>query len=489
MTVPTGQVIYGQIVTRKGTPLTNPRKLLLSFALALCAVCLLIPGCDELVTETNYIEIAGHPTAEFGIDTLSVDSGCVPLEVHFIDLSNGPRDEWLWEFGDVGDDSTSTDTNPTHVYTSAGTYRVSLTIRDTETGGEDAEVKNRYIIVGTTVSDFSADTTVGCQGLAATFTPAEFGGVISWEWDFGDNSPVSDTSIPTHIYDSAGFYTVTLTAQGGCGEMIITKDSLIKIDNCPQVFFFADTTEGCTPLEVVFYDSSVVDSPAVLVSREWDFGDGQTSGDQNPTITFDSAGIYTVTLSVTTTDVTVTDSMPEYITVRGVPTAAFIADTPTEGCYSQYQHFQVRFLDQSTWATDSLVWRFGDGTLAYNDTSPVHAFVDPGIYTCSLEAHGPCGSDTVVVDSFIVLCDPLNADNTGFSLVPTTGDTTVVFTFSDTSTGMIFDRDWDFGDGSPHRDITVVTHKYDTAGTYEVILTLSNYCGEIEVKDMIEITE
>ena len=143
-------------------------------AITACLIGLVLPGCDTLVTEITEITTAGHPTAEFGLDTNSVDSGCVPLTVTFIDKSSGPHNEWSWYFGD-GD--SSNDTNPTHTYDSAGTYTVTLFIRNyegiDEEPGVDNEVKNRFIIVGTTINSFTASPTVGCQGMEVTFAPIE----------------------------------------------------------------------------------------------------------------------------------------------------------------------------------------------------------------------------------------------------------------------------------------------------------------------------
>ncbi|MFQ5584642.1 MAG: PKD domain-containing protein [Calditrichia bacterium] len=91
----------------------NIKRILLLLLICLSLLALVQTGCDELITEQIFTTIAGHPTADFDLDTSSSDVGCIPHTVSFIDLSDGPRDGWLWDFGD---DSISTDTNPTHTY-------------------------------------------------------------------------------------------------------------------------------------------------------------------------------------------------------------------------------------------------------------------------------------------------------------------------------------------------------------------------------------
>ena len=107
-------------------------------ALVISAIVLLYSyGCDELVTETIEITVAGHPQAEFQLAAGSNDSGCVPFEVEFRDQSVGPINKWTWYFGDG--DSAVNDTNPSHVYDSAGVYNCTLRVQDTTTDGVDID--------------------------------------------------------------------------------------------------------------------------------------------------------------------------------------------------------------------------------------------------------------------------------------------------------------------------------------------------------------
>jgi len=93
---------------------------------------------DYLAFEVGDVQPTA-PTADFAG---SPTSGSYPLTVNFTDLSSGDPTSWSWTFGDGG---TSTGQNPSHIYTSAGAYTVSLTATNTQ--GSDAATKNGYITV------------------------------------------------------------------------------------------------------------------------------------------------------------------------------------------------------------------------------------------------------------------------------------------------------------------------------------------------------
>ncbi|MFH1372456.1 MAG: PKD domain-containing protein [bacterium] len=445
---------------------------------------LIVPGCDELITEVTEVTIAGHPTAEFGIST---DSGCIPLDVRFKDMSSGPHDSLFWWFGDgdsIFGDTNDTVVEPTHTYDSAGIYHVTFTIKNSADSGIDTETKKRAIIAGTSIKDFSADTTEGCQGLEVTFTPVEYGAVDSFRWDFGDGTAWSTDTTPTHIYDSSGYFNVTLTAWGNCGTKVITNDSMIHIGECPEVAFSAIPREGCVPLTVVFRDSSDAGPNHAMQSWYWTLGDVATSDSQDTTITFTVAGVYICSLTATSDGGTAV--AVDTITAYATTDANFIAESPTEGCHLPSRQFQVKFKSESTGALDSLLWFFGDGTSLANDSNPVHAYTSPGVYDCTLQVWGACGEATVVQAGFVTLSDTLYT--VSFGIGPTTGDTTTEFAFDDASPGVILNWSWNFGDDSTATGPTA-THKYADTGHYPVTLLISNGCGTAAAVDTVIVTE
>jgi serine protease len=159
-------------------------------------------------------------------------SGTAPLTVAFTDLStNGPT-SWAWTFGDGG---TSTAQNPSHTYTSAGTYTVTLTA--TNSYGSDGETKTGYISVSNPptnppVANFSGTPTSGTAPLTVAFTDLSTNTPTSWSWTFGDGG-TSTAQNPSHTYTSAGTYTVTLTATNSYGSDGETKTDYITVTSTP----------------------------------------------------------------------------------------------------------------------------------------------------------------------------------------------------------------------------------------------------------------
>ncbi len=152
-------------------------------------------------------------------------SGCGATTVTFTDASTGPVTSWDWDFGDGG---TSASQNPSHQYTSAGNYTVSLTV--TSAVCSDTETKASYISVSDVVTaNFSGTPITGTAPLAVSFTDLSTGNPTSWSWNFGDGG-TSTAQNPNYTYTTEGTYTVSLTASNGCGSDGETKTGYITVD-------------------------------------------------------------------------------------------------------------------------------------------------------------------------------------------------------------------------------------------------------------------
>jgi len=242
----------------------------------------------------------------------SPTSGTAPLTVNFTDQSTGQISSWSWNFGDGG---TSTAQNPTHQYANAGTYTVSLTV--TGPGGSDTETKSNYITVTTApqppVAAFAGSPTSGTAPLTVNFTDQSTGEITSWAWNFGDGGSSTQQN-PAHTYNSAGNYTVSLTVTGPGGSDTETKTNYITVTSGttpPVAGFVGSPTSGTAPLTVNFTDQSTGE----ITSWAWNFGDGGSSTQQNPAHTYNSAGTYTVSLTVTGPGGSNTETKNNYITV------------------------------------------------------------------------------------------------------------------------------------------------------------------------------
>jgi len=150
--------------------------------------------------------------------------GKAKLNVKFTDTSTGTPTKWIWNFGDG---SKSFLQNPTHKYSKAGVYTVSLTVKNA--AGRNTVTKSKYITVTTKpVAALSASPTSGRVPLKVKFTDKSIGTPTKWKWDFGDGTK-SFLQNPTHKYSKAGKYTVTLKVTNAAGSSTVMKTNFITV--------------------------------------------------------------------------------------------------------------------------------------------------------------------------------------------------------------------------------------------------------------------
>ena len=176
---------------------------------------------SNTVTKKGYIKVVTKPVAAF---SASPTSGKAPLNVKFTDTSTGSPAAWIWDFGDG---SKSYLQNPTHKYSKAGVYTVSLTVKNAQ-GSNTATKKSFIKVVTKPVAAFSASPTSGKVQLKVTFTDKSTGSPAAWKWDFGDGSK-SFLQNPTHKYSKAGTYTVSLTVKNAKGSNTKTISGYITV--------------------------------------------------------------------------------------------------------------------------------------------------------------------------------------------------------------------------------------------------------------------
>ena len=241
-------------------------------------------GC--FTTFTDIIEV--YPAIQADIDA---DNLCFGDVVQFFDASQTNSNvEWFWQFGDA---TFSFDENPTHLYSQAGTYEVSLTV--TNAIGCELTVFDTITITLPPQADFTATET--CIGQPVFFEEISMinGGdtIAEWYWDFGDSTAIRRSPNPFYVYDSAGVYDVTLTvvSANGCSDVITQQ---VTVAGEPSASFSFTPTFGASPLEVAFTNTSVDG-----VSYSWNFGDGDTSTTTEPIHTYTQDGLYIITLTTT----------------------------------------------------------------------------------------------------------------------------------------------------------------------------------------------
>ncbi len=437
------------------------------------------------ITEIRLIGLPVSPVADFTATPLA---GIAPLTVQFTDISTGTPTSWAWDFTNDGM-VDSTVQSPSHIYDTAGTYTVNLTV--TNAGGSDSEVKTGYITVTAApvlpVAAFTSDVQTGTAPLTVQFTDASTGTPTSWAWDFTNDGMVDSTvQSPSHIYDTAGTYSVNLTVTNAGGSDSEVKTGYITVTAVPVspvAAFSSDVQTGAAPLTVQFTDAST----GTPTSWAWDFtNDGIVDSTvQSPSHIYDTAGTYTVNLTVTNAGGSDSEVKTGYITVTAVPVApvaAFSSDVQTGT-----SPLRVTFTDESTGSPTSWYWTFGDGTSSTNKNPVVHTYYTTGkktqTYTVSLTVTNAKGTNKITKTRFITVTPPPMPD-AAFTTNVTSGKSPLVVQFTDQSTGSPTSWRWSFGDGTTSKEQNPVHHYYTTGKktqTYTVSLTVANSRGNDEI--------
>jgi PKD repeat protein len=217
-----------------------------------------VDHADEFPTLGGVIPVYHPPETNF---TANITSGKAPLTVQFSDTTAQSVKSWSWDFGDG---SSSTEKDPVHVYTTAGTYTVALTgtngqgISATKTrtgyiavtsssgssssgGGGSSGDESSTTVNGTVVLNparFTANVTVGVPPLAVRFTDNSTArNITHWSWDFtGDGLPDSTDQNPVFVFRQIGTYPVSLTVNTSTGETFTaTRPAFIRIINTPSL--------------------------------------------------------------------------------------------------------------------------------------------------------------------------------------------------------------------------------------------------------------
>jgi PKD repeat protein len=411
-------------------------------------------GCSATYTGTNLINVANGPTASFSNATPSV---CLGDTIRFNNLStaNGtPISGYSWDF----DDGTpaSSQTSPSHLYTSPGTYVVTLT---TTAGVCSDDTTINVVVNPAPVAAFTAPTTSGCGSLSVSFINTTTGSP-SYNWNFGDGG-TSTSAAPSHTYAASGTYTVTLIAtQGGCADTLV-RSSYITVYPKPTASFNA-ATALCLG-DTVFFTNLSAGNGGTITGYAWDFADGNASTLAQPFHVYAASGTYPVRLTTNTANCS--DDTTINVTVNPAPVVAFSTAT-TGGCAP----FTVSFTNTTT-GSPSYNWSFGDGGTS-TSTAPSHTYTASGAYTVTLIAtQGSCG-DTLVRTNYIQVSPAPTAAFTPGATAVCLGDAVAFTDGSSSGGGTIVSYQWNFGDGGTSSG-TNVSHTYASAGTFNVTLTVS----------------
>ena len=390
--------------------------------------------------DINVISNEVAPVAAF---TGTPTTGNAPLAVSFTDASSGAPTSWSWSFGDGG---TSTVQNPSHNYTTSGTYTVTLTA--TNAFGSDGETKTDYI----TVTDPSADYA------SLPYSTGFESGSFDQYW-FTQSSNTNGAIEITTAYTPRGTYNLAMDAI--TNGTYVQNEAWLKLDltgksDVDLTFYWKEHSDEDHTQDGVYLS----DNGGSSFVKVYNLTGGSTTYQQ---ISLDiDALAASNSLSLTGTFVVKFQQYDNYgLTTDGmtfddinvisneVPPVAAFSGTPISGSAP----LAVTFTDASSGSPTSWSWNFGDGGTS-TVQNPSHSYAANGTYTVTLTATNAFGSDGETKTDYISV-----VENTGYASVP----------YSTGFESGSFDQYW-FTQSSNTNGAIEITTAYTPRGTYNLAM-------------------
>lgn len=458
------------------------------------------PGCYDVsltvtfssgdVTETKvcFVEIFNNPTPGF---VPSVTEGCAPLTVTFTDTSNtnggGAIAEYVWNTS-TGD--LSNDANPSFTFPNPGTVGLTMIVTNANGCLAAQQFPDFITVTEAPVVDFTVDNGFACAppvSVTVTNTTNTQGlSDIDYTWVFFGGTPTSfnGENPPPITYNALGEFDITLYTNSptGCRDTI-TRTGAVAIGGITAEYS-ASATDVCLGESVTFTDESLGGASQF----NWDFGDGNTSNEQNPTHTYSVEGEYTVVLQVTNPDgCGDTLSRQNLITVRTTPTAVASVDNNLSCDINNPFAFSVQPIAGATYS-----WDFGDGNTS-TAQNPTHVYGQDGVFEACLTLTSLQGCPTTVCLDSIRIRPPV----ANFDSDITDGCAPLEVTIRDQSESEvepIVSWEWTFENGTPatatFADSSLVTFSNTGRNDVSLIVTTASGCADTLTRnDFIEVGE
>lgn len=370
-------------------------------------------NCNEAAVkiEMNFAGVGASvkATVDGVIDTV----GCVPLTIRFTDtLAKGKM--YIWHYNDSfnpGFDTTYAPNNSvTHTYTQPGNYRLMLVAIDSTTCNiADTAYINVKVGNNEVIPDFSFSKLDSCSSLRYQFTNLTTALAPTYTnqtfiWDFGDGSPQVRTGFAPqiHTFPSTGTYIIKLIVDDTvfCNSPDTAVKTLRISPNVKAAFTTPD--RGCVPYNAEFKNISQGG-----IEWLWEFGDGTTSTDFEPTHLYNATGTYNVRLiAIDTSTCNKRDTSGFFaITVFPIPTADFTwtPNPPQENTITRFTNLSI--------GANRYLWEFGDGENS-TDVNPTHLYNATGTYQATLYAFNVADCiDSITMDIPIIVKPLLDVPN------------------------------------------------------------------------------
>ncbi|RYG02436.1 MAG: PKD domain-containing protein, partial [Chitinophagaceae bacterium] len=329
-------------------------------------------------TSTSTVLVRANPQAIFSPNRTN---GCAPFTVQFANTSPGENNVYFYDFGDGTTLTTRDKRTVSHTYETLVVQDfVVKMIATNECSTSESQYSLR--VAPNTITPalvVNGNQLSGCAPLSVDFFN-NTRGANSFRYDFGDGSVVtSNTLLPekqTHVFNRPGVYTVEMLATNGCS--VANSTQTITVYAQPQIAFQGNITRGCTGLSVKFSNTS-----REAASYLWDFGDGKTSTELEPTHVYDSPqGNYSVKLTAFNSQGCPTSStLTDYVQIVAPPRAAFAISPASVISIPDYT---FKFTNERTNRPQNYQWNFGDGQTS-TQKDPTHKYADTGRFLVTLK--------------------------------------------------------------------------------------------------------
>ncbi len=416
-------------------------------------------GCYDTVMQT--IQVFPTVVSAFTSDT----SGCSPLNANFLNQSIGGN-IYEWSFGDG---SSSNNFNTSHIFVNLDPFNIqqfTTTLVVTSLYNCVDSSQKTIFVYPVPQAIISANDIIGCSPFDGIIQNNSSGGTV-FNWDFGDGS--SDTTSATEFVHqfintttSTTTFNIVLNVGNdyGCSD---TTSQVITVYPPVEALFYCDTV-GCSPLKINFFNAS-----SGVVSYYWSFGDGATSGEENPVHTYQNFTsndmTYVVQLNVTSV-YGCTDTFSRNILAYATPFPEFTA-TPTSQLYPS----TVVNIGNQTTGSWSYLWDFGDGASSTLQYPFSHDYNNWGEFTITLYVSGNNCSDSISHTVIIFAPPPIALFDPD-----TAGCAPLVVHFQNYSQ-YADSYIWNFGDGGTSISKNP-TYTFFNEGTYLITLKASGPGGE-----------
>ncbi|HUH72898.1 MAG TPA: PKD domain-containing protein [Chitinophagales bacterium] len=329
--------------------------------------------------------------------SVSKKEGCMPLLVEFSNTTvlDTSKVQIRWDFGNGNQSVEKLKTQA--AYNNPGVFNITMTVK---MNGIDYKTTETVTVFDNPQPAFEADIFSGCVPLKVNFKDLSIptqNPIITWVWNFGDGVG-STLQNPTNTFNSESKNNVTLLLvdSKGC-KNIIVKNNFITSTEKPEVdFTYSDTVTCKLPLNVKF-NGSVKSN--FSTTYNWDFGNGFTSNNLQPTSKFTESKTYPITF-IATNSFGCKNQITKSISIKEEPFNFKIVSPNNKGCAPfkyQFKATSDRVISQYKWSVDTFASSKDTGSIIFNT---------PGKYIMKLVASDNFGCSNTIYDTVVVYEKP-----------------------------------------------------------------------------------